>query len=129
MTDMNDDEWKARRDRAILAAFQTGRPVFADTDGELRYDDGDRELLDAEVGVPRAPVPKAVVQLARAARASHQAAIASDIAVIVNVLAGVWFGSTLFYAAAGVASISAVIWYRLRRHQLAMLKARLGGDT
>jgi hypothetical protein len=34
---MTDDEWDLKRNRAILAAFQIGRPVFADSDGELRY--------------------------------------------------------------------------------------------
>ena len=47
---MPDDEWKARRDRAVLAAFETGRPVFGDTDGELRFDDGDREPVPDDVG-------------------------------------------------------------------------------
>ena len=125
----NDDEWEARRTRAILRALQTGRPVFADTDGEMRYGDGAGERLADEVGVPRAPVPEAVVQMARAARASHRAAIASDIAVIINLLAGVWLDSAFFYVAAGVASISAVIWYWLRRSQLAKLRTSLrGGD-
>lgn len=48
---MTDEEWEQRRDRAISAAFQTGRPVFADTDGKLRYADGDREPIAADVGV------------------------------------------------------------------------------
>ena len=56
---MTDDDWEKRRDRSILAAFQTGRPVFGDTDGVLRYADGDGEPLPDDVGVPRGEVPKA----------------------------------------------------------------------
>lgn len=59
---MKDDDWKRRRDRSILAAFQTGRPVFADTDGELRYADGACEPLADDVGVPQAPLPDAEVK-------------------------------------------------------------------
>lgn len=47
---MIDDEWKRRRNRAIAAAFETGRPVFADSDGTLRYADGACEALPADVG-------------------------------------------------------------------------------
>lgn len=49
---MTDDEWGKQRDRAIAAAFQTGRPVFADSDGTMRYADGAREELPSDVGVP-----------------------------------------------------------------------------
>lgn len=60
---MTDDEWAQQRERAILAAFQSGRPVFGDTDGELRYADGDHETLPDDIGVPQAPIPCATVQL------------------------------------------------------------------
>lgn len=53
---MTDDDWEQQRQRAILAAFQSGRPVFADTTGELRYVDGSGESLAADVGVPKASV-------------------------------------------------------------------------
>ena len=53
---MTDDDWEKRRDRSILAAFQTGRPVFSDTDGVLRYADGDCEPLPDGVGVPNGEV-------------------------------------------------------------------------
>jgi hypothetical protein len=54
---VTDDEWERQRQRSILAAFQTGRPVFGDSDGVLRYDDGDREPLADDVGVPKAALP------------------------------------------------------------------------
>lgn len=57
------DDWESRRDRAILAAFQTGRPVFADSDGEMCYVDGDGERLADDVGVPQTPLPDAVVKV------------------------------------------------------------------
>lgn len=60
---MTDDEWEKRRDRVILAAFQTGRPVFADSDGEMRYADGDREPLEPHEGVTAQPVPGARVRI------------------------------------------------------------------
>lgn len=59
---MTNDEWEARRKRAILAAFQTGRPVFADSDGEMRFADGDREPLASGAGMPKTPPPAASAQ-------------------------------------------------------------------
>ena len=59
---MTDDEWEKRRSRAVLAAFQTGRPVFADTDGVLRYTDGAKEPVSDNVGVARQPVPQATAR-------------------------------------------------------------------
>jgi hypothetical protein len=57
---MGDDDWEKLRDRSILAAFQTGRPVFGDTEsGVLRYADGDCEPLPNDVGVPKAEVATA----------------------------------------------------------------------
>ncbi len=55
---MTDDEWEAQRKLAILAAFQTGRPVFADSEGEMRYVDGDREPFAEGVGMPKTAVPR-----------------------------------------------------------------------
>jgi hypothetical protein len=60
---MTDDEYEQHRNRAILAAFQTGRPVFADSDGEIRYADGDKEPLADDVGVPKTPLSSAAIQL------------------------------------------------------------------
>lgn len=65
---MTDDEWEEQRKRAILAAFQTGRPVFADTDGEMRYVDGDREPLKPHVGGPAQLIPTVKVQISWWAR-------------------------------------------------------------
>lgn len=59
---MTDDEWEQHRQRAILAAFQTGRPVLADSDGELSYADGDRTRLADDVGVPKTALPKATTR-------------------------------------------------------------------
>ena len=59
---MTDEEWEEQRKRAVLAAFQTGRSVFADTDGVLRYADGDHEALADETGVPQTPLPDAAVK-------------------------------------------------------------------
>lgn len=56
---MNDDEWEQRRQRVILAAFQTGRPVFGDSDGVMRYADGAQEPIGDDVGVPRGDLPRA----------------------------------------------------------------------
>lgn len=53
---MTDDEWEALRRRAILEAFETGRPVFADSDGVLRHADGARETIGDEVGAARRPL-------------------------------------------------------------------------
>jgi hypothetical protein len=47
---VTDEEWEKQRARAVAAAFQTGRPVFADTDGALRYADGAREEVPPGVG-------------------------------------------------------------------------------
>lgn len=60
---MTDEEWGRRRDRAISAVFQTGRSVFADTEGELRYVDGDREPLADDVEVPRIEQVEVAVKL------------------------------------------------------------------
>jgi hypothetical protein len=56
---VTDDDWERHRDRSILAAFQTGRPVFGDANGVLRYADGDREPLADDVGLPRGEMPRA----------------------------------------------------------------------
>ncbi len=56
---MTDDEWEQRRQRSILAAFQTGRSVFGDSEGVLRYADGEQEALADDVGVPQTALPTA----------------------------------------------------------------------
>lgn len=60
---VNDAEWNRLRNRAILEAFRTGRSVFADSDGELRYGDGKHEPVsegeeDAAMGLPPVVLPK-----------------------------------------------------------------------
>jgi hypothetical protein len=52
---MTRDEWEQTRKRAIEAAFQTGRPVFADSEGALCYADGDCEQLP--IGNTELPIP------------------------------------------------------------------------
>jgi hypothetical protein len=47
---MDEAAWHRQRERAILAAFQTGRPVFADSDGVLRYVDGACEPVTDDAG-------------------------------------------------------------------------------
>ncbi len=61
-------DWEQQRDRAIAAAFQTGRPVFADSDGEMRYADGDREQLADDVGFTKGCLPEAMVRVSRISR-------------------------------------------------------------
>jgi hypothetical protein len=68
---VTDEEWEKQRARAILAAFQTGRPVFADSEGELRYVDGSGERLQDEVGVPRSQMPIARTRVSWWARLKH----------------------------------------------------------
>lgn len=116
---MTDDEWDKQRSRAIMAAFHTGRPVFADTDGELRFVDGGGEKLSDEVGVPKSPVPSACVQMRRAARASLWAARMSIVAAVTNAVLGYW--RPWYFAAAIGCVVSAAIWFRVRRGQLTLI--------
>ena len=55
---MNGPEWDKQRERAILAVFQTGRPVFTDSDGQLRYTDGAGEPVAEDVGFPGRIFPR-----------------------------------------------------------------------
>lgn len=132
---MTDEEWEKQRSRAIMTAFQTGRPVFADTDGELRYTDGDRAQIPADIGQAtgralrraqsagtpsaRHPVPRATALAARAHRASRRAFVASSVAAVANGIAGLWHPWQLAVAAGCV--FCAVVWYRVGRRQLATL--------
>ena len=119
---MTDDEWELKRNRAILAAFQTGRPVFADSDGEMRYVDGDGEPLPAEVGVPMEKLPRAALALRRAARASYWAAVTAAVASIGNAILGVW--RSWHFVAAIILALTSVLWFRVRRRQLEMVGDR-----
>lgn len=56
---MNDNEWEQHRNRAIMEAFNTGRTVFADSDGELKYFDEKGGNVDP----PKEPLPKANIKL------------------------------------------------------------------
>jgi len=85
---VTDDEYDQHRNRAILAAFQTGRPVLADTDGVLRYTDGAKETVPADVGVGKPPVPRTRALAVRAERASHMAFVTSVVAAIANAVSG-----------------------------------------
>ena len=77
---MNDDDWEEQRNRAILAAFQTGRTVFADTDGELRFADGNQEAVPADVGLVAQPLPSVRALSSRAERSSRLACVMSALA-------------------------------------------------
>ena len=118
---MTDDEWELKRNRAILAAFQTGRPVFADSDGEMRYIDGDGESLP-EAGVPMEKLPRASLALRRAARASYWAAVTAAVASFGNAILGIWRSWHL--VAAIVLALTSVLWFRVRRRQLEMVGDR-----
>ena len=102
---MTDEEWEKQRNRAVTAAFQTGRPVFADTDGELRYADGAKETVPAEAGDGKHPVQRATTLAVRAERASHLAFVASVVAAIANAVSGLlWYPWQLVCAAVFVGS-------------------------
>lgn len=56
---MNDDEWNRLRNRAILEALRTGRSVFVDSDGQLRYgDSASDDVEDAAMDLPQVVLPK-----------------------------------------------------------------------
>jgi len=120
---VTDDAWDKQRSRAIMAAFQTGRPVFADTDGEMRYVDGDREKLSEDVGVPKAPLPQATSRIyTKAMRASRAVFVGSIVAAGINLVAGLWH--PWHYAAAGAMLCSALIWRRVHQGQRALYGSR-----
>lgn len=119
---MTDDEWSRQRDRAIMAAFQTGRPVFADNAGELRYVDGSSEQVPGEIGQAAGRVvrktealPRATALAVRAQRASRWAFIISVVAATANAVAAVW-NPWQIVAVVGFAG-SAVVWHRVNRFQ------------
>jgi hypothetical protein len=68
---VTDDVWEQRRKRAIMVAFQTGRPVFGDSEGALHYADGDREPIADDAGMAARPLPAAAVQRTWWARVKH----------------------------------------------------------
>lgn len=114
---MTDEEWEQQRKRAVLAAFKTGRPVFADTDGELRYVDGKGEPL---AGV--AQKPTAASTYARALRASRAACISSALVAVANGVVGLW--RPWYFVLAAAMAGSAVVWSRVHRSQRALYGAR-----
>jgi len=114
---MTDDEWELKRNRAVLAAFQSGRPVFADSEGQFRYIDGEGEPLAN--GVPMEKLPRAKLALRKAARASYWAAVTAIVAAIGNGILGFW--RPWNFVAAVVLLISAGFWFRVRRRQLALI--------
>ena len=120
---MTDEEWEKQRTRAVMAAFQTGRPVFADTDGELRYADQARERLPADVGVSKHLVPRATALAVRAERASHLAFVTSVAAAIANAVSGLlWYPWQLVCAAVFVGS--AVVFRRVNQQQRVAFEER-----
>jgi hypothetical protein len=120
---VTDDEWEQKRQRVIMAVFQTGRPVFADTDGEMRYVDGDREELPDDVGVARAPLPRATPTIYdKAMRASGFAYTSSVVAAAINAVVGLWH--PWYYAFAVAALLSALVWRRVHHSQRKLYGAR-----
>lgn len=105
-TDATDDELEQQRRRAVLAAFQTGRPVFADSEGELHYADGDQEPVAADLGVSKQPVLQATSVGAtgratdRIARAAHRAFVAQAAAALVSAGCGFFYHPLMFVCAA-----------------------------
>lgn len=118
---MTDDEWEQQRSRAVLAAFQTGRPIFADSEGELRYADGDQAPVAEDVGVAKQPVPRAIALLVRAERASRFAFVASVGCAIASTVAAFWQPWQL--ACAAVLAGSAVVWRRVNQRQRAVINS------
>ena len=91
---MTDEEWEKQRERTIATSIQTGRPVVANADDELRFADGDRERVPDNVGVVMQPLPTAV--LATHTRRAFRWTLAAAVA---NTIAGLW-NPWLFAAAA-----------------------------
>lgn len=115
---MNDDEYELHRNQAILAALQTGRPVFADNEGELRFVvDGAGEPLPADVGIIKQPSQADLAR--RAERASRLTYVVSAVAALANAVMVHW--NTWQIAPAIVLGGCAVIWYRINCHQRAVI--------
>jgi len=124
---VTDDEWELKRNRAILAAFQSGRPVFADSDGQRRYVDGEGEALPAdEAAIPMEKLPRATLALRKAARASYWAAVTAAVAAAGNAVLGIWRSWHLI--AAIVLALTSVLWFHVRRKQLEMAGDRRRRD-
>ena len=123
---MTDDEWEKQRQRSILAAFQTGRPVFGDSEGVLRYVDGDHETVPPDIGVAKQPVPQATAiakppipqatLAVQAERASHWAFVTSIVAASISAISGLIWHPWHLAISAGLVGC-AVVWRRLNRHQ------------
>ena len=119
---MTEDEWEKRRDRAIMAAFQTGRPVFADSEGTLRYTDGAKEEVPLDVGTDvSVAVDHGTGALPRAARWSRRAYVFSLVAAVANGISVVWHPWQI--AAVAVCLGSAILWRRVHRGQRTLLGA------
>jgi hypothetical protein len=114
---VSDAEWELKKNRAVLTAFQTGRPVFADSEGELRFVDGDGEPVPDDLGEP-VVVPRAQAALRKAARASHWAAVTAGFAAACNAVLGYW--RSWHFIAAILLAGTALFWLYVRRSQLEM---------
>lgn len=113
---MTDDEWEEHRNRAISAAFLTGRPTCADNNGVLRYVDGDQEAIsvDGVVAPPRAS-PSIYT---KAMRASRFAFVFSIIAAAGNTVVGCW--RPWYFAYAALWLCGALVWLHVHRKQRAL---------
>ena len=112
---MTDDEWEKLRARAITIAFETGRPVFADTDGVLRFTDGAREEVPADVAVTEPTVPRATALAIRVERASRFAFVMLVVAAGANAVGAIWHPWQL--ALVPVFGFSALVWRGVNRQQ------------
>lgn len=114
---MTDDEWEKLRARAISTEFETGRPVFDDTDGVLRFSDGAREEVpdDVDVAVSEQTVPRATALALRAERSSRFAFVMSVVAAGANAVRAIWHPWQL--ALVPVFVFSALVWRRVNGHQ------------
>ena len=117
---MNNDEWEKQRQLAISAAFQTGRPIFADSDGKMHFADGDREAVPATLGDEVVRHPQLSIYT-KAMRASRAAFVASIVAAGINVVAGFWH--PWCFAVAPVWLLSSLGWHRFHRRQRALCGA------
>jgi hypothetical protein len=116
---MNEEREK-QRSRAITVAFKTGRPVFADTDGMLRYTDGAKESVDTEGVDPSVPRATDAVRTARASSRmlvmSIVGAIACVLSIVGAIVCAIWaIWNPWQIVAAGIFTASAVIWRRIHR--------------
>lgn len=113
---MTDDEWEEHRNRAISTAFLTGRPTCADTNGVLRYADGDQEAISVDVDV--APPRESRSIYTGAMRASRFAFVSSILIAAGDVVVGFW--RPWHFGCAALMLCGALLWRHVHRKQRAL---------